>query len=142
MKFPRNVKILRSHFDAAPFAAVFFCLIILLMLGALIPTPGVRLELPAAAGLPGVDRPTVAVAVDASNHFYFANQMVTNEIQLSNDLRQAAASAREPLTLVVHADKAVTYDQLMWLTLLARDAGITNGLLATLPRLNSPPNRP
>ena len=37
MKFPRNAKIIRSHFDAAPFAAVFFLLVIFLMLGALIP---------------------------------------------------------------------------------------------------------
>ena len=133
MKFPRNTKILRSQFDAAPFAAVFFLLVMLLMLGAVMPTPGVRLALPVAAGLPGVDRPTVAVAVDAAGHFYFANQQVTNEVQLSNDLRHAVAGARQPLTLVVHADKAVTYEQLVRLTLLARDAGITNALLATLP---------
>ena len=43
-------------------------------------------------------------------------------------------NSREPLTLVIHADKAVTYDQLVHLTLLARDAGIHNALLATLPR--------
>ena len=31
MKFPRNAKILRSHFDVAPFAAMFFLLLIFLM---------------------------------------------------------------------------------------------------------------
>jgi biopolymer transport protein ExbD len=142
MKFPRNARILRSQFDAAPFAAVLFLLVMLLMLGALMPTPGVRLQLPAASGLPGVDRPTVAVAVDANGHFYFANLMVTNEMQLSNSLHRAVAGARQPLTLVVHADKAVTYEQLVHLTLLARDAGITNALLATLPRLGVAPAQP
>jgi biopolymer transport protein ExbD len=140
MKFPRNVRLLRNPFDVAPFAAMLFCLIVLLMLGALIPVQGLRIRLtpPSAENLPGVDSPTVGVAVDSGGRLYFANQIVTNETQLSNDLRRAVSSAREPLTLVVHADKSVTYDQLVHLTLLARDAGITNALLATLPRLNSP----
>lgn len=144
MKFPRNVKILRSHFDAAPFAAVFFLLVIMLMLGALIPVQGLRTRLaaPSANDLPGVGGPMVGVAVDAGGRFYFANQIVTNELQLSNDLRHAVSGARTPLTLVVHADKAVTYDTLVHLTLLARDAGITNAVLATLPRIVAAPARP
>jgi len=44
------------------------------------------------------------------------------------------SQASEPLTLVIHADKSVRYDNLAHLVLLARDAGITNALLATLPR--------
>jgi len=39
----------------------------------------------------------------------------------------------EPLTLIVQADKGVTYDRLMRLTLLARQAGINAAWLATLP---------
>ena len=35
MKFPRNARLLRSPFDVAPFAAVFFLLVIFLMLAAL-----------------------------------------------------------------------------------------------------------
>jgi biopolymer transport protein ExbD len=142
MKFPRNAKILRSQFDAAPFAAVFFLLVIMLMLGTLLPTPGLPLQPPAAGDLPGIDRPIVAVAVDAGGHFYFANQIVTNEAQLSGNLRVAVKNSSEPLTLVIHADKTVTYDELVRLTLLARDAGITNTLLATLPRLIASPVTP
>lgn len=136
MKFPRHARLLRSPFEMAPFAAVFFCLVILLMLGALIPVQGLRTQLtpPTAENLPGVAGPTIGVAVDAGGRLYFANQIVTNETQLSNDLRRAVAAAREPLTLVVHADRAVSYDQLVHLTLLSRAAGITNVLLATLPR--------
>jgi len=33
MKFPRNARIFRGQLDAAPFAAVFFLLVLLLMLG-------------------------------------------------------------------------------------------------------------
>jgi biopolymer transport protein ExbD len=138
MRFPRNAKILRSHFDVAPFAAVFFLLVIFLMLGGLLPTPGIRLQPPTTDNLPGVDKPSIAVAVDEVGHYYFENQMVT-EPQLKNSFLAAQAGAREPLTLIIHADKAVSYDQLAHLTLLARDCGLTNSLLATLPRAATKP---
>jgi biopolymer transport protein ExbD len=135
MKFPRNARLLRSTFDVAPFAVVFFLLIIFMMLAALLPTPGLSLHLPAAGDLPGTDQPTVAVAIDAQGRLFFANQIVTEE-ELTSDLRDAVKKSREPLTLVVRADKTVTYDQLVRLALLAREPGIgiTNLLLATLPR--------
>ena len=111
------------------------------MLGALLPTPGIPLQLPVANDLPGTDKPSVAMAVDAGGRFYFANQLV-NEAQLESSLAAAAKKSREPLTLVIHADKTVTYEQLVRLTLLARDAGIQNALLATLPRIVNTPDLP
>lgn len=142
MKFPRNAKILRSHFDVAPFAAVFFLLVIFVMLGALIPTAGIPLQSlqpPGAGNLPGTDQPTVAMAVDAQERLYFADQIVTERV-LKTSLTSAAAAARaahEPLTLVIHADKAVSWNKLAHLSLLARDCGITNALLATLPQVEA-----
>ena len=136
MKFPRNARILRSQFDVAPFAAVFFVLVIFLLLGALLPVSGLRMQLnpPAADNLPGVNQPTVAMAVDATGRFYFENQIVSESV-LKTSLTNAVSSAHEPLTLVIHADKSVTYEQIAHLSLLARDCGITNSLLATLPRV-------
>ena len=141
MKFPRNARLPRGPFDVAPFAAVFFLLVIFLMLGWLLYTPGVQIEPPSADGLPGTGKPTVAVAVDASGRLYFANQIVS-EAQLKNDLRATAKNSREPLTLLIYADKSVTYEQLIRLTLLARDAGIYNALGATLPRVINTPTEP
>jgi len=139
MKLPRNAKILRSPFEMAPFAAVFFLLVIFLLLGALLPTEGIRFRLqpPVAADLPGADQPTVAMAVDSGGRFYFANRIVS-EAQLNSSLSNAVKNARAPLTLVIHADKTVTEDQLVRLALLARLAGITNALLATLPGVPAP----
>ena len=134
MKFQRNAKILRSPFELAPFAAVFFCLVIMLMLGALLPVPGIPLRLPTVPNLPGTDRPTVAMAVDAEGRFFFGNQMVS-ETQLISSLSDAVKNARQPLTLVIHADKAVTEDQLIHLAVVAQGAGIQDALLATLPGL-------
>ena len=138
MKFPRNARIFRGQLDMAPFAAVFFLLVIFVILGSLVYTPGVRIQLPAADNLPGTDRPTVTVAVDASGRLYFENQSISED-ELKPRLRAAAKKSREPLTLVVQADKAVTQETIVHLTLLARDAGITDALLATLPPLIAPP---
>lgn len=144
MKFPRNAKILRSQFDVAPFAAVFFLLVIFLMLGALLPVPGLQaqLEPPAADNLPGVDGPSVAVAVDHDGRYYFGDQIVT-EPQLKTCLAAAVRNLHGP-TLVIHADKSVSYNELVQLALLARDpaVGITNILLATLPRVTDSPAKP
>ena len=139
MKFPRNARILHSPFEVAPFAAVFFLLLIFLLLVDWLPTPGIPLQLPVAGDLPGLDQPTVAVAVDSRGRFYFANQIV-GEAQLNSGLSNAVKNSRAPLTLVIHADKSVTEDQLIHLRLLAWHAGITNALLATLPAVPvSPP---
>ena len=133
MKFPRNTRLLRSPFEMAPFAAVLFLFLLFLLLAALLPAPGIPLQLPAADNLPGLDKPSVAVAIDSAGRLYFADQLVT-ESQLKNDLIGAAKKSRQPLTLVIHADKSATCEQLVHLTLLARAAGIQTALLATLPQ--------
>jgi biopolymer transport protein ExbD len=143
MRFPRSAKILRSQFDVAPFAAVFFCLLLFVLLGTLLPVPGLKISLqpPQADGLPGITGPTLNVAVDSQGRLYFKNQIVS-EAELKIALTAAAQSADRKPALVIHADKSATYDQLVRLTLLARDAGITNNLLATLPRLSDTPTKP
>ncbi len=133
MKFPRNARLIRGQLDAAPYAAVFFLLVIFLMVSSLNYTPGVQLRLPVAEELPGTDKPTVAVAIDGSGRLYFENQVI-GEPELQGRLKSAARRSPEPVTLIVQADGAVTTDALVRLTMLARGAGITNGLLATLPR--------
>jgi biopolymer transport protein ExbD len=135
MKFPRNARISRSQLDVAPFAAVFFLLVIFMMLGSLVYTPGARLELrlPQANGLSGTDKPTVSVAIDADGRLYYDNQW-TEEAALSKRLRAVVQKSAEPLTLVVQADSSVPYGTCLHLALLARDAGISEAILATLPR--------
>jgi biopolymer transport protein ExbD len=141
VKFPRNARIFRGRLDAAPFAAVFFLLVIFVMLGGLVYTPGVHVALPAADDLAGTDKPTISVALDKNGRLYFENQSI-EESQWTNQLQVAAKKSAEPLTLVVQADKAATYEMVLHLALLARDAGIQDVLLATLPRpLASPAMR-
>lgn len=132
-----------SQSDAAPYAAVFFLLVIFMLIAALLPTTGVGLSLaplnlPTADNLSGVNQPTVAVAIDCSNRLYYANQVIT-EARLKTSLSNVVSRSSAPITLVIEADKTVTYDELLHLTLLGRVAGITNALLATLPRVSTAP---
>jgi len=127
---------LRGQLDAAPFVMVFFLVLIFVLLGTLTYIPGVQVLLPVAADLPGTDKLSVSVTVDTQGQFYFENQLM-DEAQLSLQLRQRVSSAPEPLTLIIHADREVTYETLVHVTQLARQAGIYEALLATMPRLFS-----
>jgi biopolymer transport protein ExbD len=141
MKFQRNARIFKGQLDAAPFATVFFLLAIFLLLTLMVYTPGVRLDLPPADDLPGTDKPSVAVAIDTNGRLYFENQLV-EEAELKGKLARAVTNSPQPLTLVVQAHKNVTYDRLISLTLLARDAGISSAWLATLPRAMPADSKP
>jgi len=134
MKFPRNARIFRGQLDAAPFAIVFFLLVIFMMLSSLLYTPGVVLQLPVAEDLPGTDKPNVRVGLDKNGRYYYENKSV-EEAELLVELKKAVASVSpQPLTLVVFQDEAVTYKMMLRLRLIARNAGISDVLLAALPR--------
>ncbi len=139
MKFPRNARISRGQLDAAPFAGVLFCLLIFVLLASLVYTPGVIINLPESIStLPGVDGPTLAVAMDANGQLYFQNQiiMATN---LQKRLQAEVARQTEPVTLVVQLDKAVTMEQFVKLRDLAASAGIKQMSQAVLPRVFDAP---
>jgi biopolymer transport protein ExbD len=109
--------------------------VIFLMLGALLPTPGIRLQPPTADNLPGVDRRPWRWPWMKSGTCILKTKWSPSQLKTSF-LAAPAKSAREPLTLIIHADKAVSYDQLAHLELDTNPPaiGITNLLLATLPR--------
>lgn len=141
MRFPRNARIFRGQLDFTPFASMFFLLVIFVMLGGLVYTPGVRIQLPVANDLPGTDQPTVTVAVDASGRLFFQNQLIEAN-RLQSRLREEVTRAGSTLTLVVQADKDLTQDKLERLLALARAAGIQEALIARLPRLVPSPDGP
>ena len=133
MRFPHNTKVFRGQLDAAPFVGMLFLLIIFLLLNsALVFTPGVPIQLPEGVNLPGADRPAAVVAVDESGHFFFENQLC-DEAGLKERLRAVVARNREPIMLVVQADKAARVEALVRLELLARSLGIREMLQAVRP---------
>jgi len=144
MKYPRNARIFRGQLDAAPFASVFFLLVIFILIGKLTYTPGIQVRLPAAGNvrLSGVDGPTLSVAL-TTNAIYFQDQQVS-ENDLSNQLFTAKQKIPGPVTLIVQSDKDVTEEKRAQVWAIAQQAGIQNLLVATLPRVYdaSPAARP
>ena len=141
MRFPRNRHIFRGQLDVAAFAGVLFIVLIFVLLHSqLVFTPGVPIRLPEADDLPGVIGHTVVVAVDASGQYYFDNQL-TGERLLRQRLAEEVNASREPVTLIIQMDKAVTWENLLKLGLLARKAGVKDSVLATRPPLSGNPNR-
>ena len=141
MKFPRRAKLFRNPFDMTAYAAVFFLMVIFLVLGAQHYTPGVRIELAAASDLPGTDKASVTVAMDENGFYYFRNQII-DETALKAQFSNAVSASTEPLILVIQADRAVRQERVVRLALIAREAGISEALLATLPRpITSPARR-
>jgi biopolymer transport protein ExbD len=133
MRFPRNKQIFRGQLDVAAFASVLFILLIFMLLHSqLIFTPGVPIRLPEADDLPGVIGQTRVVSVDASGQYYFDNQ-VTHERVLGQRLLEEVKASREPITLVIQADEAVTSSRIMQLVVLARKAGVKDSVWATRP---------
>jgi biopolymer transport protein ExbD len=133
MRFQRNVAPLRSQVPAVPLVTVFFLLLIFLIPGTLVRTPGVRLRLPQATGLAGTDKPSVSVAMDGAGRLFFRGQLV-DEATLRRHLQAAVFAEPEPPVLIVHADAAASHADLVRLTVLAREAGLREALLATMPR--------
>ncbi|HOW66425.1 MAG TPA: biopolymer transporter ExbD [Verrucomicrobiota bacterium] len=136
MRYARNARIFRGQIDFAPIASVLFLLVIFLLLNSgLVFTPGVRIDLPAALpeSLPGVAGPTVVVAVDRDGLCYFDHQIITTDA-LRNRL-QAIHRERANLTMVLQADKAVSYEVIVRLSQMAREIGIREVLLGTRPPL-------
>jgi biopolymer transport protein ExbD len=132
MRFPRNAKIFRGQIDAAPLAGIFFLLVIFLLLASLVYTPGIPIQLPSAHNTVGVAGPTVAVAINSAGHFFFENQIISEQ-HLKSRLAENARQSREPLTLIVMADKNVEYNVVVRLTQLAEQSGIKQVLLQQQP---------
>jgi biopolymer transport protein ExbD len=134
MRFPHNVRVFRGQFDAAPFAGVFLLLLLFVLFSSsLVYIPGVPIRLPETPPLPGPNTATVVVAVDRGGLFYFENQ-ICDAARLRTKLASAVSHSAPPPTLVVQADRDVRCEVLVRLSLLAREAGVKNALLATRPQ--------
>jgi biopolymer transport protein ExbD len=141
MKFPRQARIFRGHLDAAPFAGVFFCLLIFVLVMSLVYTPGVLIKLPdSSSHLPEIDGPTLAVAIDPNGTLFCQNQAIDG----TDLLRRLQEEVRKhgDLTLIVQRDRLVTVEQQDQIADIASRAGVRQLVYAPLPRVFDPPAKP
>jgi biopolymer transport protein ExbD len=135
MRYPRNARIFRGQLDAAPWAGLFFILVIFFLLkSSLFFVPGVRVSLPQASDVSGITNATTTVMVDLNGVIYHNNQMVDTEV-FGQRLATLVKESPEPLTLVIQADSQVEYGRIVNLGTLARSVGIKDVQFATRPKL-------
>ena len=99
-----------------------------------------QIKLPDGQHLTGTDNATVVVAVNFRGQCFYENRPVQDaelKTELARRLRLAARDSRK-LTLVLQLDKAAEYQVLTRLEELARQAGITDVLLAERPAMFGP----
>ncbi len=123
-------------------SVLFLLLMFVLLSSQYVFVPGVPIHLPEVAGIEqiGVRGPTVAVVVDYASRVYFDNQVVQVKA-LGAKLTQIAKTSKEPMTLVVLADRGAKYEDLLKLAQIAREAGMKDTVWAThdRPPLQSTP---
>jgi len=141
MKFSRRTRLLRNPFDATAYAAVFFLMVMFLTLGSRIYTPGVKIDLPVADQQPGVDRTGPKVALDEHGRYFYQNRLVEPAV-LKTQLQAEVARSTEPLLLVIMMDKKARVEDVIQLQQMAREAGIYEALIATLPQPDAPDIQP
>jgi biopolymer transport protein ExbD len=128
MRFPRNAKIFRGQMDFAPLAGVFFLLVVFVLLGSLIYTPGIpitkRIHVPTASNFSAPGLSTVIVSVGLGGQLFYRNKILRSD-ELENELRAEVQKSKDPIALMLVVDEAVANGLVVRLRDLALRAGIT-----------------
>jgi biopolymer transport protein TolR len=134
IRFSRQVQWYCGHLDVAPFACVFFLLVIFVgLVSRWAPTPGVPIELPEASI--HEDRPAVdwlVVVADQDGRLYM-NQQAISEEELEQRLRTHVGASSSSLELLLQADARLNLGQMARFYGLCRRAGVLNMKFQTRP---------
>ena len=117
MRYPRNAKIFRGHLDVAPLAGVFFLLVMFLVLGCLMYTPGVALQLPGTAPETREEN----VVIDERGRFFIGRRTYSEDV-FGEWLKQKVREAATPLLVVARPHASAPRAAVLRLRDLARQA--------------------
>ena len=117
MRFPRNARIFRGQLDATPVVAMFFLLVIFLLLASLVYTPGVPVDLTAFDSGPRID-----LTVRSNGLVMHRSEVITNAF--SKWLDEERTRRGGPATVAVHADKYAPRGVVRQIRDAARDLGM------------------
>ncbi len=130
-----------SQINVTPLVDVMLVLLVIFMVTAPILQQGVAVDLPevATGALPTDNQPPILVSLDAKGRFYVDD----DPIELENLAGAVAAARKEGLggVVLVRADRAVPYGQVMELMAELRAAGIEHVGLVTEPAAGEQPAR-
>ncbi|MBC8002033.1 MAG: biopolymer transporter ExbD [Opitutaceae bacterium] len=117
MRFPRNARIFRGQLDATPVAAMFFLLVIFLLLASLVYTPGVPVDLATFDSGARID-----VGVRSNGAVMHGSEVITNSLVtwLSEERQRRGG----PATVAVHVDQNAPRGVVRQIREAARDLGM------------------
>ncbi|MEI7732379.1 MAG: biopolymer transporter ExbD [Verrucomicrobiota bacterium] len=100
----------------------------------LVDMPGSKVELPVTDSLIVATNPTISVVINLAGEVYFQSQVVTDG-QLRERLAEAMRQMARTPSLIVLADRTVSYETITRVGSVARLVGITQVILAARPPL-------
>lgn len=123
MRYPRNAKIFRGQIDAAPFAGLFFMLVLFVMLFAThVYIPGVRIDLFSPPSAPEIPARTVKVLASGVATF---EGMPYELLELRTLLQDRAQVGTLPKRLILDAEPAVPEEQVARFQELLNELGVS-----------------
>ena len=120
MRYPRNAKIFRGQLDIAPLVSVLFLLVLFILLGSLIYTPGIPFNLDAKAKPIGIDRKVLTIT--KKSEVIFNGR--TNQLNELEALREEFKQLPPHTIVVVKIENAQTREMIMLVREQARDLPI------------------
>lgn len=110
---------------------IFLLLIFFLVTSTFSEQPGLKIDLPFAASSETREMEEVVLSVTRKGNM-FLNQQPVSRSELLRELRQAAKAKNEP-TLILRADRQVSYGLIVELMDISRQAGLNKIVALTAP---------
>lgn len=131
MRFPRQAKIFRGQLDAAPLVSVFFLLVVFVILGSLLYTPGLALNLTSPAQFDQALRfPSVVTVTRDGQMLFDKRKYKLDELE---QLRADLKGLTDRSVLVVRADPEAPRELIIRLREMAGDLNLQFEIPVRLP---------
>lgn len=133
MKLPRHLKYLAGPVDPVSFFAVFAVLVVIIALqNTIFPLRGLPIESAPLnlARLPAVEGNWLAIGIDQDGRIYLDNQII-NYTNLYFALSEKLKQNQNKLSVLIIADRRVSYEYIIKVFQIALEAGISNVYLTS-----------
>ncbi len=139
MKFKRRVAIFSGQLELTPLVDVVFLLLIFFLLSSsLIPSAGIKVDLPESVASTSVQSSDVVLTITDKNEVYFRDKLIS-PLEGFEQLRAELAKVKlahgdETPRLIVQADKKIPYGRVIEIISIAWEEGFYTQSLATEPK--------
>jgi len=139
MKFKRRISIFSGQLELTPLVDVVLLLLIFFLLSSsLIPSAGIKVDLPQSTVSTSVQSSDIVLTITDKNEVYFRSKLISpleGYEQLRTELQKVKlAQGDETPRLIVQADKKIPYGRVIEIISIAWEEGFYTQSLATQPK--------